>query len=297
MSGIKYFKNEDIKKSLEGLTRQYFVGDLKRPQILDFLKSNDLEIGITSYDDYTSEQTHIHSKAIEYQYMISGRTQYMDIDTRVVFDFIKGDFFAIYPNTAYAQRSKPGTSILFIKVPSINDKQIVETDDRIKEWLSQKLTTERRDFYYCKDAPIPNSIKPAAAVAIVESGKLLMLRRSDNGKWTMPGGTMDFGESIHDCAIREIKEESGLTISITDIIGTYSNPNIIVAYSDGEVRQEFTVLYKGEVLGGNINLDSESTAYRWVPLNEVKSIDMTNSQLKRVNDVIEYLLNGKKKLL
>jgi 8-oxo-dGTP pyrophosphatase MutT (NUDIX family) len=72
----------------------------------------------------------------------------------------------------------------------------------------------RRDHFYDKNAPKPNSIKPAAAVALFDDqAKILLLRRKDNDKWTMPGGTLDFGESMTACAIREVREETGFGIS------------------------------------------------------------------------------------
>ena len=57
----------------------------------------------------------------------------------------------------------------------------------------------RRDYFYDPESPKPNSIRPAAAVALFDSGgNILLLRRKDNDKWTMPGGTLDFGESLAD---------------------------------------------------------------------------------------------------
>src|SRR6516164_11384645 len=83
----------------------------------------------------------------------------------------------------------------------------------------------RRDYFYDPEAPKPNSIRPAAAVALFDSrGNILLLRRKDNDKWTMPGGTLDFGESLTDCAIREVREETGLQIRITGLIGR-TDPN------------------------------------------------------------------------
>ena len=138
MGIIKGLKNNEIRSALEGVTRQYFVGNLKKPQVLHFFKSEALEIGITSYNSFSSEPTHRHSVATEYQYMISGRTQYMDVDTGNVYEFVTGDFYEIEPNTAYAQKSKPGTEILFIKVPSVNDKEIVEVNEHVTTWLNVK---------------------------------------------------------------------------------------------------------------------------------------------------------------
>lgn len=296
MGIIKGLENNEIRSALEGVTRQYFVGNLKKPQVLHFFKSEALEIGITSYNSFSSEPTHRHSVATEYQYMISGRTQYMDVDTGNVYEFVTGDFYEIEPNTAYAQKSKPGTEILFIKVPSVNDKEIVEVNEHVTTWLNEKLYSKRTDFYYAPNAPKPNSIKPAAAVAIVKDKKILLLKRRDNGKWTMPGGTLEFGENLASCAIREVMEESGLKVEITDIIGTYTDPNILVAYSDGEVRQEFTVVYAGKFTDTNISLDEESTDYRWVDFDSVNAIELADSQRKRIYDVIKFYESGDKNL-
>ena len=49
-----------------------------------------------------------------------------------------------------------------------------------------------------------------------------MLKRKENKKWTIPGGTLNFGESLTDCAIREVMEETGVDISIQDVVGTYT---------------------------------------------------------------------------
>jgi 8-oxo-dGTP diphosphatase len=114
----------------------------------------------------------------------------------------------------------------------------------------------RRDYFYDPGAPKPNSIRPAAAVALFDcGGNILLLRRKDNEKWTMPGGTLDFGESLADCAIREVREETGLQIRITGLIGTYTDPHILIAYSDGEVRQEFTFVYAAEIESGELKID------------------------------------------
>ena len=118
MGKIIKISNETIIKSLENTTRQYFAGNLSKPQEIEFVRDERLEIGISSYPDYKYEPTHVHSVATEYQYMISGWTEYMDVETGEVSEFRKGDFYAILPGTAYAQRVKAGTSILFIKTPS-----------------------------------------------------------------------------------------------------------------------------------------------------------------------------------
>jgi 8-oxo-dGTP diphosphatase len=147
----------------------------------------------------------------------------------------------------------------------------------------------RRDYFYDPNAPKPNSIHPAAAVALFDSGgNILLVRRKDNDKWTMPGGTLDFGESLTDCAIREVREETGLQIRITGLIGTYTDPHILIAYTDGEVRQEFTLVYAAEIESGNLTIDDESKEAAWVPLSSALELQLADSQRRRLTDVLEY---------
>jgi ADP-ribose pyrophosphatase YjhB (NUDIX family) len=147
----------------------------------------------------------------------------------------------------------------------------------------------RRDYFYDPAAPKPNSIKPAAAVALFDSkGKILLLRRKDNEKWTMPGGTLDFGETLTDCAVREVQEETGFLIRITGLIGTYTDPRIIIAYSDGEVRQEFTFVYSAEIESGELTIDGESTEAAWVEPAQILNLPLAGSQKRRLEDVLTY---------
>jgi 8-oxo-dGTP diphosphatase len=147
----------------------------------------------------------------------------------------------------------------------------------------------RRDYFYDPEAPKPNSIHPAAAVALFNSeGNILLLRRKDNERWTMPGGALDFGESMTDCAIREVREETGLQIRITSLIGTYTDPHILIAYSDGEVRQEFTLVYAAEIESGELKVDQESKEAAWVPLSSAVDLPLAESQRRRLLDVKNY---------
>lgn len=292
----KFVKIEkaDIENVLEGVTRQYLAGNLSRPQTLNFIKDEKLEIGITDYSEYTTEPVHYHTTAVEYQYMLSGWTKYMDIETGEEYEFKKGDFYYIETNTVYAQKSKNGTRILFVKSPSVNDKKVVDTPDLIKEWYEQGIKTIRKDYSHEENMPEPNSMRPAAAVAIMDDDRILMLKRTDNGKWTLPGGTMELNESLIDCAVREVKEETGLDVSVIDVIGTYTDPDIRIEYSDGEVRREFTIVYYGLVSDGRVNIDDESSAYEWIPCEAIEQYPMAASQRRRISDVLDYTKTGKK---
>jgi ADP-ribose pyrophosphatase YjhB (NUDIX family) len=144
----------------------------------------------------------------------------------------------------------------------------------------------RRDYFYDPNAPKPNSVRPAAAVALFDGdGRILLLRRKDNDKWTMPGGTMDFGESLGQCAVREVREETGFDIEVTGLIGTYTDPNILIAYSDGEVRQEFTLVYAAKIKNGELAIDHESKEAIWVSITDALNLPLADSQRRRLQDV------------
>lgn len=120
------------------------------------------------------------------------------------------------------------------------------------------------------------------------ASNILLLQRKDNDKWTMPDGTLDFGESLTDCAIREVRKETGLQIRITGLIGTYTDPHILIAYSDSEVRQEFMLVYAAEIESGELKIDDEAKEAAWVPLSGAVKLPLAESQPRRLRDVIKY---------
>lgn len=134
---FKMLSNEDIEKSLNQTTRQYLVGQLKLPQILNHIDDPNIEIGITDYDEYFMEQPHWHKVAYEYQYVLSGETKYLDITNGEEHCYKQGDFFRIEPHTTYAQKSIAGTRIMFIKTPPGNDKVSEEADEKTRAWITK----------------------------------------------------------------------------------------------------------------------------------------------------------------
>jgi len=135
-SKIKIIRGSDIEEATSKEYRQYLVGDLKNPQLLDFVKDN-VEIGISSYKEFTSDVPHKHPVCSEYNYILEGTTKVLIIEDNVEFTFEKGDFFSIPVNTPYASKHKGGTKVLFFKNPSINDKTKVEVTKELSDWLNK----------------------------------------------------------------------------------------------------------------------------------------------------------------
>jgi 8-oxo-dGTP diphosphatase len=88
--------------------------------------------------------------------------------------------------------------------------------------------------------------------------------------------------------MREVREETGLQIRITGLIGTYTDPHILIAYSDGEVRQEFTFVYATEIESGELKIDDESKEAAWLPLSSAAELPLAGSQRRWLNEVMEY---------
>jgi ADP-ribose pyrophosphatase YjhB (NUDIX family) len=133
--------------------------------------------------------------------------------------------------------------------------------------------TGRRDYYHDPNAPTANSLVPGAAAIVTDQhGRVLLQRRTDSGNWALPGGAMDIGETLQQCAVREVKEETGLDIEITGLLGIYTDPAHVIAYADGEVRQEFTVTYLARLTGGTLTVSDESTEVRFIHPTEFDHI-------------------------
>ncbi|MER5349849.1 NUDIX domain-containing protein [Kitasatospora sp. NPDC002551] len=144
----------------------------------------------------------------------------------------------------------------------------------------------RRDYEDNPGAPAANSPVPAASVVVVDevSGRVLLQRRTDNGMWALPGGTMELGESIGACGVRETREETGIEIVVTGIVGTYTDPSHVMAYDDGEVRQEFSICLLGRPVGGVLRTSDESSGVGWFTPEESDGPAMVPSVRKRLTD-------------
>lgn len=151
------------------------------------------------------------------------------------------------------------------------------------------MSPRRIDYYDDPDAPKANSLVPSVNVVVVnDSGDILMIRRTDNDNWAIPGGAIDLGESVAQAAVRETREESGIECEITGIIGIYSDPKHVILYtSNGEVRQEFSIVLTARPLSGQPTPSSESSEVRWVPVSEVRDYTMDRSMRIRINDYLD----------
>lgn len=146
----------------------------------------------------------------------------------------------------------------------------------------------RTDYFHDPHAPKANSIVPAASAIVTnDEGKILLHRRSDNNLWALPGGTMEIGERIAETVIREVKEETGFDINPEYIIGIYTDPNHVLAFSDGEIRQQFSLCFACTIVGGTIHVSDESFEVDFFLPQEIKHLNMHPSTRLRIQHYLE----------
>ena len=126
----------------------------------------------------------------------------------------------------------------------------------------------RTEYYDDPDAPEPNSLVVAASAVVTDDRAASCSSAGDNGLWALPGGVMELTDSLPGTAVREVKEETGLDVEITGLVGTYTDPSHVIAYTDGEVRRQFNVCFTARIVGGHSRSPtSPRTALRPCPRN------------------------------
>lgn len=141
----------------------------------------------------------------------------------------------------------------------------------------------RIDHYNDPNAPTANSIRPAvSAIVRDEAGHLLMIRRTDNDKYALPGGGQDIGETLSQAVVREVEEETGVQVEVTGLVGLYSNPSHVIEYDDGEVRQEFSICFHAKYVGGELRTSSESKEVKWIAPARLQELEIHPSIRLRI---------------
>ena len=116
--------------------------------------------------------------------------------------------------------------------------------------------------------------------------KALLTQRTDNGRWCIPGGGLEPGESAAEACEREVWEETGLKVRAKRLIGVYSNPDQLVIYPDGN-KAFFVVLnFEVEIIEGELGLSNETTAFGYFSLAEMETMPMHGQHKQRVEDAL-----------
>jgi 8-oxo-dGTP pyrophosphatase MutT (NUDIX family) len=146
------------------------------------------------------------------------------------------------------------------------------------------------DYHDDPAAPEPNSLVPAVTVIVAreDDGSLLLIRRTDNGNWALPGGAVEMSESVTEAAVRETLEETAVRCEITGLSGIYSDPGHVIHYtSNDEVRREFSIVLTARPVAGQPAPSAEAREVRWVRPVDLGGYAMDQSMRKRIDDYLK----------
>ena len=133
------------------------------------------------------------------------------------------------------------------------------------------------------------TLRAGASALIFDQGreKVLLTRRADNGLWCLPGGGMDPGESAEETCVRETLEETGLNVRVTKLVGVYTSPNITIQYAGGNRTQPVIFSFEAEIVGGELGLSDETTAFGYFPVDQLDAIDLWAHHRQRIQDAVD----------
>jgi 8-oxo-dGTP pyrophosphatase MutT (NUDIX family) len=109
-----------------------------------------------------------------------------------------------------------------------------------------------------------------AAVLVLQEGRLLMIRRTDNLTWGIPGGALEPGEFLEQTARRETREETGLILGDLTLFEVFSGPELYYRYPNGDETYNVSAVYIAGEVQGEICLDpAEHSEYRYFDLRDL----------------------------
>jgi 8-oxo-dGTP pyrophosphatase MutT (NUDIX family) len=131
-------------------------------------------------------------------------------------------------------------------------------------------------FYKNADAPRPTHPRRLGVAALIErDGSLLLDLRRDPPAWALVAGGMEDTESLTDALCREVAEETSLVVSSYELFGTFSHPERIIRYADGNTYQFITIAYTIDVDDFSaLQPSSESQELRFFSKDELRQLDL-----------------------
>jgi 8-oxo-dGTP diphosphatase len=119
----------------------------------------------------------------------------------------------------------------------------------------------------------------AVIVAVIENGKILLAKREDFEVWCLPGGSVEEGESVAEAGVREAKEETGVDVELTSLVGVYSR----VGSMWNDVH---AVLFRARPIGGELRLQpGETVQLAYFPFDDLPE-EILFGHKKRIADAI-----------
>jgi len=126
------------------------------------------------------------------------------------------------------------------------------------------------------------AVRPSVSALIFDRReRLLLQQRSDGGQWGLPGGSVEIGESVSEAVVREVREETGLTVTVRRLVGVYSDPRLqIVRYPSGHVWHYVNVCFECAVRGGQLTTCDETLALEYFSIRRLPATLLPNHRIR-----------------
>ena len=118
-----------------------------------------------------------------------------------------------------------------------------------------------------------------------EEGRILLVKRKDNGLWALPGGFMERGERVREAVLREVREETGLEVEIVRMTGVYSDPADALYGRLGPEYQVVVLVFRGRVIGGEFEENEETYGFRYFEVDALPPL--VESHRQRILDAMQ----------
>ena len=126
---------------------------------------------------------------------------------------------------------------------------------------------------------------PAVGALILREGEILLVKRGAEpgiGKWSVPGGSVEIGETLQDAVRREVLEETGLEVEVGALAGV---TDLIVRDSDTITWHYILLNYFAEITAGTPTAASDASECRWVRLSDIGNYEVTKTVIDRLKEL------------
>ncbi|MHA1934161.1 MAG: NUDIX domain-containing protein [Candidatus Thorarchaeota archaeon] len=128
--------------------------------------------------------------------------------------------------------------------------------------------------------------KPTVDIAATDGKRVILVKRGRDpfkGSWVLPGGFIEYGETVEDAARREMLEETGIQVELIDVLGVYSDPN-----RDPRGHQ-ISIVFVGRPLSSELNASDDAEDAMWRDLDSMKPGDLAFDHDQVVSDLKRWL--------
>jgi 8-oxo-dGTP diphosphatase len=123
---------------------------------------------------------------------------------------------------------------------------------------------------------------------VVQNSTILLIKRKNDpyqGSWALPGGFVEYGETVENAAVRETQEETGIDVELKELVGVYSDP-------DRDPRgHTVTVCFLGSKIGGMLKAATDADDAKYFDLNEIKTLDLAFDHERIIQDSLKKIKN------